>query len=298
VFEKSDILDTNENRMINKTDAHLHSWDLEKIQYSWLNKEAGILYDSYTPQRVESELLSTGITSAVLVQADNSIIDSTYMFEQAALFPWIKGVVAWLPLEDPDRIERVIEEEYKSNPLFKGVRHLMHVEPDPQWILQDKVLTSLQLLAKKKIPFDAIGINLQQLDAIISMAEKIPQLNIMIDHLNQPPLNDEKKIAEWRILMTKAAMAPNMFAKISGLTTLLYQGGRNLEDELKSIIDFTVGQFGADKCCCGSDWPISLLKTTYQDSWKLYEKILVSIDSTASISQQILESTAKNFYHI
>jgi L-fuconolactonase len=174
----------------------------------------------------------------------------------------------------------------------------MHVEPDPQWILQDKVLTSLQLLAKKKIPFDAIGINLQQLDAIISMAEKIPQLNIMIDHLNQPPLNDEKKIAEWRILMTKAAMAPNMFAKISGLTTLLYQGGRNLEDELKSIIDFTVGQFGADKCCCGSDWPISLLKTTYQDSWKLYEKILVSIDSTASISQQILESTAKNFYHI
>ncbi|MFN6375124.1 MAG: amidohydrolase family protein, partial [Chitinophagia bacterium] len=164
--------------MINKTDAHLHSWDLQKIQYSWLNKDAGVLYDSYTPERVERELLSTGVTSAVLVQADNSLVDSTYMFDQAALFPWIKGVVAWLPLEEPDQVLKVIEDDYGSNPFFKGVRHLMHVEPDPKWILQEKVLTSLKILANKKIPFDAIGINLQQLDAIISMAEKIPQLNI------------------------------------------------------------------------------------------------------------------------
>lgn len=284
--------------MINKTDAHLHSWDLEKIQYSWLNKEAGILYNNYTPEKIENELLSVGVTSAVLVQADNSIVDSTYMFEQAALFPWIKGVVAWLPLEEPDQVIKVIEDDYGSNPFFKGVRHLMHVEPDPKWILQEKVLTSLQILANKKIPFDAIGINLQQLDAIIIMAEKIPQLKIMIDHLNQPPLGDEKKSAEWRALMTEAANSPNLFAKISGLTTLSNSGSLDFHDQLSNIIEFTVERFGADRCCCGSDWPISLVKTTYQDTWELYEKILTSIDGKASTTHMILESTAKFFYHI
>ena len=284
--------------MINKTDAHLHSWDLQKIQYSWLNKDAGVLYDSYTPERVERELLSTGVTSAVLVQADNSLVDSTYMFDQAALFPWIKGVVAWLPLEEPDQVLKVIEDDYGSNPFFKGVRHLMHVEPDPQWILQDKVLTSLQLLAEKKIPFDAIGINLQQLDAIISMAEKIPQLKIMIDHLNQPPLADPSMMNEWKKIMKKAVIFPNLHIKISGLGTINRKGYSSLQEAIVPVLGFIVEQFGFNRCCCGSDWPISILDSSYSDTWKTYESSLQRITNNDEDIRQIMQITADQFYCI
>ena len=33
-------------------DAHLHVWDLERSEYSWLTPELGPLYATYTPEQV------------------------------------------------------------------------------------------------------------------------------------------------------------------------------------------------------------------------------------------------------
>jgi L-fuconolactonase len=284
--------------MPKKTDAHLHSWDLQKIQYSWLNKDAGILFDSFTPEKIEKELLEIGVDSAVLVQADNSWEDSQYMFEQASLFPWVKGVVAWLPLEDPDRTSEIIENKYGKNPFFKGVRHLMHIEPDPNWLLQENVLLSLQILADKKIPFDAIGINLQQLDAIIKVAEKLPNLMMMVDHLNQPPLDDDSKMYEWKNMMGRASMNGNIFVKISGLGTISRTGFPSLENAIVPVLDFILEYFQPKRCCCGSDWPISLLDTTYAETWNIYESALRQISSNMEDIEQVVQKTANDFYGI
>jgi len=284
--------------MVKKTDAHLHSWDLQKIQYSWLNKDAGILFDSFTPEKIEKELLETGVDSAVLVQADNSLEDSQYMFEQASLFSWIKGVVAWLPLEDPDQISEIIETQYGNNPFFKGVRHLMHVEPDPNWLLQENVMLSLQVLADKKIPFDAIGINLQQLNSITEVAEKIPNLKVMIDHLNQPPLDDDSKMHEWKNMMGRASKNGNVFVKISGLGTINRTGFSSLENAIVPVLNFILEHFQSKRCCCGSDWPISLLDTSYTETWKIYESALYKITSNKDEINNIMNETATVFYGI
>ena len=284
--------------MIKKIDTHLHCWDLEKVKYSWLTEEAGILYDNFKPDRLSNTIKNCSVSAVILVQADNSLEETRYLFEEAENHEWIEGVVAWLPLEDPDKTNKLLEEEYLTKRWFKGVRHLMHIEANDEWILNDRVLESLLLLCKHEIPFDAIGINLNQLKSIIKVANKIPELKIMIDHLNQPPLFDQKKITEWKSLITEGAMAPNLYAKISGLTTVKHEGFVNLQESMRPIVAFVLEQFGVDSCCCGSDWPISLLQTSYHETWEFYEKIITSIDSSSLTSDRVLERTARSFYRL
>ena len=94
-------------------------------------------------------LRPAGVTHTVLVQSANSYADTEYMFEMAATYPWISGVVGWVPLLFPDVAGRAIE-RFKKNPLFRGVRHLIHNEADPKWLLQDEVIEGLKLLAARR----------------------------------------------------------------------------------------------------------------------------------------------------
>lgn len=278
-------------------DTHLHCWDLNRISYSWLTPEAGILYQNYTPERLEAKLKEAGVVQAIMIQSDNSIEDTAYMFECALQYPWIIGVVAWLPLNDPDNTA-IILEQYRKNPFFKGVRHLMHIEPDDRWILQDSVQKSLQLLSDKNIPFEAISINENQLAAIIITGEKIPGLKIMLDHMAQPPLNDVNSFQQWQVLMSQAAINPQIFVKLSGLGTIKRQAGMLLEEAINDPIKHVLEEFSPQRICCGGDWPISLLGNQYAEIWKTYSQVIHSLTTTDSDRLAIFFNNAVEFYSL
>jgi L-fuconolactonase len=159
-------------------------------------------------------------------------------------------------------------------------------------------MLSLQVLADKKIPFDAIGINLQQLNSITEVAEKIPNLKVMIDHLNQPPLDDDSKMHEWKNMMGRASKNGNVFVKISGLGTINRTGFSSLENAIVPVLNFILEHFQSKRCCCGSDWPISLLDTSYTETWKIYESALYKITSNKDEINNIMNETATVFYGI
>ena len=71
-----------------------------------------------------------------MVQAANNPEDTSLMLEVAEKNKWIAGVVAWLPLMDPDLTLNRLTGEYKCNRYVKGIRHLIHNESDPRWLLQ------------------------------------------------------------------------------------------------------------------------------------------------------------------
>ena len=57
---------------------------------------------TFEPPDLEPQLAPAGVTHTVLVQAADSYADTEYMLEQAALYPWIIGVVGSVPLLLPD----------------------------------------------------------------------------------------------------------------------------------------------------------------------------------------------------
>lgn len=279
-------------------DTHVHSWNLQKAKPNWLTEEAGILYDEFLPEHLQNQLPVIGVKEGILVQSDNTLADTIFMFEKAREVNWIKGVVAWLPLADPEQTFKLITEQYKKEPYFKGVRHLMHIEPDDQWLLQDRVMESLQLLAQHQIPFDGIGINLNQLDSIISAAEKMPGLQIVIDHLNQPPMGDALQFRHWSDKMKVATELPNLYVKVSGLGNIKRPEGFDLEEAIKPALDVVLNYFGNQRIFCGGDWPISLLDRDYATTWKAYINAFSFFIKDNNLLEEITYWNAKRFYQI
>ena len=95
--------------------------------------------------------------------------------------------MGWVPLERPAEVERALD-ACADDPRFVGVRHLVNVEPDPDWILRPDVLQGLQILATRGLAFDYVGKLPRHLEHVPLFARRVPDLLIAIDHLGEPPI--------------------------------------------------------------------------------------------------------------
>jgi L-fuconolactonase len=277
-------------------DAHVHVWNFEKAEYDWLKNDTSILNRNYDIEELTAEVKKTTVTGGVLVQAANTYEETNYMLQVANATGWIKGVVGWMPLQDPSFTATAIR-EYLANPYFKGVRHLIHDEPDPRWLLQPAVIQSLSVLAAYDVPYDVVGVTPQHLITALEVAQKVPELRLMLDHMNQPPIASGEKFGEWGELMKIAASHKNFYVKISGLGTCAKKGANWTANDIQPYIEFVLEHFGENRCCCGGDWPVSLLAGNYTNTWQHYVKVLSGALSDAAL-QKVLNTNAVAFYNL
>jgi L-fuconolactonase len=273
-------------------DTHLHIWDLNRNEYGWLKGNTTILNRSYTIPEIEPQLAASGVSEAILVQADNHFEDTDYMLENAEQYDFIKGVVGWLPLLSPEKTQKSID-KYLKNKYFKGVRHLIHDEANPHWLLQENVIESLNILAQKNIPYDVVGVKTDHIFCVQQIGEKIPQLRMIFDHLNQPPFASQS-MGEWGIAIKEAAQNPNVYAKISGLGLAVGKNNWSAED-LKPYIAYIIEHFGVERCLYGGDWPVALLAGDYQYTLQQYKIVFEELLSTTE-QEKIFYHNAQRFY--
>ncbi|MEO6136565.1 MAG: amidohydrolase family protein [Ginsengibacter sp.] len=278
-------------------DTHIHTWDLKRAEYDWLKNDTSILNKTYSIDQLSPLINQTNVIKGVLVQAANNFEDTDMMLETAAQTPWIDGVVGWLPLTDPEETDRILSKKYLNNQYFKGCRHLIHNEPDAQWLLQDKVIEGLKILAGYNIPYDIVGVNSEHLETAIQVAERLPELRLVLDHLNQPPIATKKRFGKWGELMKEASEHSNINAKISGLGTTACNGNNWTKDDLKPYVIYALEKFGTERCFCGGDWPVSLLAGHYEKAWFAYQEIF-SEELSPEDQEKVLYSNAVSFYNL
>jgi L-fuconolactonase len=276
-----------------KIDTHQHFWNLAKVEYPWLTPAAGPLYRTHEPSELAPQIRAAGIDRTVLVQSANNTEDTISMLTQAEDYSWIGGVVGWVPLLDPDMTGRLLE-RYSRHPKYRGMRHLIHNEADPDWIAQERVIQGLKVLAGFGMVFDLVPVYPNHLKHAPMLAERLPNLTIVIDHLAVPPIRD-RQMGEWAAQMAAAARYPNVFAKVSGLVTAADRAGWSAED-LRPYIDFAIEKFGADRLMFGSDWPVCTLAAAYAQWWGAINNILARY--SAREVDAILGGTAARVYRI
>ena len=247
-----------------RIDTHQHFWNMSKTDYPWLIPAYGPLYASFYPRDLEPQLKAAGVDQTVLVQSMDSSEDTLAMLTQAEDFDWIGAVVGWVPLLD-HQAERKALDRYSQHPKFRGIRHLIHEEKDPDWVVQPKVIEGLKILADYGMSFDVVAVFPNHLKHVPVLAEKVPNLTLIIDHLAKPPIKD-KQMGAWAEQMAAAAQAPNVYAKVSGLNTAADWANWSAAD-LKPYIDFAIEKFGADRLMFGSDWPVAILAGDYAKVW-------------------------------
>jgi L-fuconolactonase len=233
------------------------------------------------------------VSRTVLVQAACSDADSDSMFEHAARHEWIGGVIAWVDLRSPVRaLERL--DELALQPKLRGVRHLIHDEPDPHWILQDEVLESLALLEQRQLILELPCVYPRHLGDVPELATRFPDLTIVIDHLGKPPLGTGE-MHGWSEALRAAAAHGNAVAKISGLNTALAASDWDAGD-LAEAVGVALAAFGPSRLMCGSDWPVALLNGDYERVWR--ETVRVISDCAPQHAEQLLSQTAVRLYDL
>ncbi len=275
-----------------KVDAHQHFWNLTKVAYPWLGPEHGPIYRTFEAHDLEPLLRKAGIDKTVIVQAMDSYEDTDYMLDTAASHDWVGAVVGWVPLNRPAEADLKLE-RYAKNRYFKGVRHLIHEEKDPDWVVQPAVIESLRLLAERDLTFDVVAVFPNHLKHVPFLAEQVPDLRMVIDHLAKPPIKD-KGWEPWASQLAAAAACPNVYAKLSGLNTAASPDWSS--SELQRYIDFAIHCFGASRLMYGSDWPVANLNGDYDAVWEETKKALSGYAQRDR--EAILGGTAAAFYRI
>lgn len=256
-------------------DAHVHLWDIADrpgaVPYPWLTPDLTSIYRTFRLADVRAEMDAHGVAGLVLVQASDSLAETDALLAVAAADDRPVRVVGWLPLDDPAAVDRELRAR-AGTPLV-GVRHLIHDEPDPRWLLRPGVNRSLGLLADAGLSFDAVAERPDLLALVPRVAARHPDLTVVLDHVGKPPIA-AGGWQPWAGLVADAARAPGVVAKVSGLNTV--SRSHWTSDDWRPYIAHASDVFGSERLMLGGDWPFCLQNGTYDDVLSAFEEILSS----------------------
>src|SRR5262245_41490339 len=162
-------------------DAHHHFLDPARIDYPFL-RFLPDLARPLGPDDLGTLVRAAGVDATVCVQAADALAETEFLLEQAARTAWVAGVVGWVPLADPPAAARALERYATPGTRLRGIRHLIHDEPDPDCVVQPRVLESLALLAARGLCFDLSAFSARHLSHVPAIAEQVPDLTVVICH--------------------------------------------------------------------------------------------------------------------
>ena len=259
-----------------------------------MTPEHAVIARDFDPSDLRPLLDACGIDRTILVQSACTDRDTDAMLTQAAEHDWIAAVTAWVDLLSPVTAEARLG-VLAGQPALRGVRHLIHEEPDPHWILRASVLESLAVVEERGLVLELPCVFPRHLGDLPELAQRFPRLTIVIDHLGKPPLRIEQ-MGIWATALRAAAEHPNVCAKISGLNTMLASSDWAAVD-LRPAVDVAVECFGPDRLMCGSDWPVALLNGDYGHVWHETVAAITVVAGDAD-AQRILEDTPARLYRL
>jgi len=234
-------------------DAHHHFWDPARADYPWLTEELAAIRRRFGPDDLAPHLLRRGVDGTVVVQARSSLDETRELLALAGEVPWLLGVVGWVDLTDP-AVGDVLA-ELRGDALV-GVRHQVHDEPDPSWLLRADVDRGLAAVERAGLVYDLL-VRQRELPAALAVARAHPGLSFVVDHLAKPSLRTGDTNA-WAEGLAALAAQPNVHCKLSGLVTEA-DPQTPLVPYLQRVLDW----FGPERCLFGSDWPVCLLAADY-----------------------------------
>ncbi len=272
-------------------DSHQHFWDIARFSYPWMSPGPSILRRNYLPADLMPHLRECGVASTILVEAQNTREETRYLLDLADRHPLIAGVVGWVDLQSPG-VEREIEAATAHRRLV-GVRHQVESSPDDAWLTREASIRGLRALAAAGLPFDLIVFP-RHLDTIPILAERAPELRMVLDHLGKPDIA-HGGFAAWAPRLRRIAQFPNIYCKISGLVTEADHHRWRLDD-LKPYVQFARECFGIDRLMWGSDWPVCLKAADYRAT---LDSALQAIGPLSPEErEQFLAGNARRFYRL
>jgi L-fuconolactonase len=243
-------------------DGHQHFWDPARSDYPWMDApELAPIRRAFGPADLEPLLKANGIDASIVVQCRSALEETEEFLRIASMTPSVIGVVGWADLTDAalgETLDRL--RALPGGEKLVGIRHQVHDEPDPDWLLREDVRRGLAAVFARDLTYDFL-VRTRELTAAIATAKAFPQARFVLDHAAKPPIA-EGWSAEWADRIAALAACGNVWCKISGLATEAKWNDWDAERLFPFVAHVAKG-FGEDRLIFGSDWPVCLLAGSY-----------------------------------
>ncbi|EAR55686.1 hypothetical protein SKA34_03299 [Photobacterium sp. SKA34] len=127
-------------------DAHQHYWHYNQSEFDWIDDSMKVLQQDFLPSQYKEEMKDNNIHGSVVVQARQSDQETKWLLDLADHNEHILGIVGWIDLKSKS-LEHQLK-EYKTSTKLKGFRHVIHDEPDINFMLDPQFINGLRLLDK------------------------------------------------------------------------------------------------------------------------------------------------------
>jgi L-fuconolactonase len=195
------------------------------------------------------------------------LAETQNLLQLAAQADFVRGVVGWLPLTEPD-VAGLLD-EYASQPKLRGLRHWMGPASDAGYMFDPALQRGVRLLhaigpshgpTSRGLTYDLM-LWPPQLAAAPAFVDLHPKQIFILDHFAKPYIK-AGQLEPWRTQLRELGRRPNVYCKVSGLAT--EADWKHWEPaDLRPYLDAALDVFGAGRLMFGSDWPVCTLATSY-----------------------------------
>ena len=223
-----------------------------------MTDKMGALKHDFLPADLEPLLKSIHFDGCVAVQARQSLEETEWLLDSAEGHSFIKGVVGWVDLQSEKLGEQL--QKFSGYRKLAGVRHVVHDEPDDDFMLRPQFRRGIAQLQEFGLAYDLLLFP-KHLPVAVQLVEEFPQQPFVLDHIAKPGIA-EAAISPWQDDLRRLAKFPNVFCKLSGMVTEARWKQWQPVD-FQRYLDVVVEAFGASRLMIGSDWPVCTLSGDY-----------------------------------
>jgi L-fuconolactonase len=239
-------------------DSHQHFWQYDLRQYGWMTSQMSALRRDFLPADLAPLLKIAETDGTIAVQARQSLAETAWLLKLADQHSFIRGVVGWVDLCAHDVCEQL--GSFAAYPKFRGVRHVAHDEPDERFMRRAEFRRGIAALAEFGLTYDLLVFP-RHLAVAQELVAEFPRQLFVVDHVAKPAVKTAL-IWPWADDLRALAAAPNVYCKLSGLTTESEWGTWRAAD-VHRYFDVACEAFGPARLMFGSDWPVCTLSTAY-----------------------------------
>ncbi len=240
-------------------DAHIHLFDgTRPLGARYMGSPAyRAISKTMLPPMYSPLAKPAGIVGAIVVESSAWIDDNLWYLETCRADSIMVGVSGNLNPGQPDFGQYV--EHFHKDPLYRAIRSSRFYSADNGKVtLNPDQAANLKLLAQADLALDTANPSMNLMLANVMLADAIPTLRIVMDHLPSfdPPADSRQA---YEAVVKEMAARPNIFVKLSEVYHPRLSDGVIVKDyeTLRARLEYLFDAFGEDRIVFGSDYPNS-----------------------------------------
>lgn len=231
-----------------------------------------------------------------------------------------EGIICYANMTLGDELDEVIAAHREAaKGRLRGVRAWTMADPEVtlpyvstvDGMAAPEFIAGARRLVDHKLSWDACAFH-PQLPYVAALAEKVPELPIVLNHVGIPIYTGrfkdqfEETYQHWLAMMTDLARYPNVHVKVSGL--LMNFSGLSFEDDelpptsqqaadrMHDHYIATIDLFGPDRCMFTSNFPRDRLSISYGVLWNAHK--ILARRYNAEEQAALFSGTAARVYNL